>query len=150
MAENRVRDMYEGVNPTKMTEQEKKAHIARTLHENPDVLFRIYCQGRLHMVLLRPTNPGEWTRVILSRITTNLSFQMTKKRGVNDIFKITMSGTQEELGRLCDDFDRLYVEVMTNSQDGGAAAQRNPEDDVEELRARIKELELENKKLQKR
>ncbi|KAB5574642.1 hypothetical protein PHYPO_G00211360 [Pangasianodon hypophthalmus] len=145
---NRVRDMYEGVNPGDMTEAEKKAHIGRTLQNNPDVLFRIYQQDRLHMVMFRPSDPGEWMRLIQSRIT-NLSFQLTRKRSANDIFKISMSGPQEHLDRFCQDFDQLYDEFMKKMQDGGAAAQNNLEDEVEELKVRIRELELEIKKLRK-
>ncbi|KAF7698778.1 hypothetical protein HF521_003520 [Silurus meridionalis] len=62
----------------------------------------------------------------------------------------------EELRDFCEDFDQLYSEVMKNLQDGGAAggaAAATPDDDdddVEELRERIRELELENRKLRKK
>ncbi|XP_060734702.1 E3 ubiquitin-protein ligase BRE1B-like [Tachysurus vachellii] len=43
---------------------------------------------------------------------------------------------------------QLSEEVRRNAtEDEGAAAQNNPEDDVEELRERIRELELENRRL---
>ncbi|GAA6069250.1 uncharacterized protein LOC113534652 [Tachysurus ichikawai] len=138
-----VKDMYDGVDPATL-EEPRKAHMNRTLNENPDVLFRVYKQGRLHMLFLRPTRPGVWMSVILQRITTSLSFQMTKRRAVDNIFKITMSGPGDELQRFCDEFEEIRRNMML---DKGAAAQNNPEDDVEELRARIRELELENRTL---
>ncbi|KAI5611354.1 hypothetical protein C0J50_4877 [Silurus asotus] len=107
------------------------------------------------MVMFRPSDPEEWTRLILRRTITNMSFQLTKKRATNDIFKISMSGPPKELVDFCEDFDQLYGEVMKNIQDGGAAggAAATPDDDdddVEKLRERIRELELENKKLPKK
>lgn len=142
--------MYKGGDPGEMTEPEKRAHTERDLRDNLDVLFRLYRQDRLHMLVFRTTHLVEWINVIQSRVTTNHSFQLTKRRGVNNLFTITLSGSQEQLDSFCADFDQLYDEVMKSVQDGGAAAQRNPEDDVEELRQRIRELELENGKLRKK
>lgn len=146
---NLVRDMYEGVNPGEMSERDKKAHKERNLQRNPDVLFRIYQRGRLHMLLLRTAHAGEWMTAIQTRITTSQSFQLTKRRTVNNIFTITLAGPQEELRRFCDEFDQLHDGVMESIQDGGAAAQGNPGDELEELRQRIGELELENQRLRR-
>lgn len=160
MAENQpramdlVRDMYGGGDPGRMNEPARKAHIERTLQENHDVLFRIYQFNpvrRLHMVIFRTAHPAEWMRVMQSRAAApNQSFQLTKRRDVNNFFTITMSGRQEELQTLCEDFNQLHDQVMKSIQDEEAAAaatQGNPEDDVEELRERIRELELENRNL---
>ncbi|KAK3522824.1 hypothetical protein QTP70_003764 [Hemibagrus guttatus] len=150
--ELRVRDMYDGIDPIElknMRKREKEAHIDQTLRNNPEVLFRVYKKGRLHMVILRTARPGLWMRVLHDRITINLSFQMTKRRAEANIYKITMSGSQEQLQHICDDFNEIYDEVMENLPDEGAAAGNNPEDDVEELRARIRELELENRRLRR-
>lgn len=153
---NLVRDMYEGGNPVEMTGSQRKAHRNENLRNNPDVLFKVYQEGNLHMVFLSTTGPGVWMMKIQDRITTQLSFQMTKKRTENNIFKITMSGRQEELQHFCDDFHQLHDEVMTITLDEGAATPNDPqdnddgEDDVEELRERIRELELENRNLRRR
>ncbi|KAG7333529.1 hypothetical protein KOW79_003664 [Hemibagrus wyckioides] len=135
---DRVKDMYDGVDLNNMTKRQKEAHIDRTLQNNRDVLLRVYRQDRLHMVFLRPTDPGVWMRVIQGRIATALSFQLTKKRAELNIYKITMSGAQEALQGFCNDFDEIYEEVMRNMPDEGAAAGNNAEDDVEELRSSCK------------
>lgn len=134
---NLVRDMYEGVNP------DQKAHKERNLQDNLDVLFRTYRQGRLHMLILKTAHPVVWMTAVQTRITISQSFQR-KRHTVNNIFTITLSGPQADLQRFCDEFDQLHDGVMQSIQDGGAAAQGNPGDELEELRQRIRELELEN------
>lgn len=47
---NFVRDMYEGVNRKDMTEPQRKAFRGEKLSTNPNVLFRIYRQGHLHIL----------------------------------------------------------------------------------------------------
>ncbi|KAK3522823.1 hypothetical protein QTP70_003763 [Hemibagrus guttatus] len=150
--ELRVRDMYDGIDPIElknMNERERNVHIDQTLRNNPEILFKVYQQGRLHMVFFGTTRPGLWMRVLHDRITINLSFQMTRKRAEAEMYKITMSGSQEQLQHICDDFNEIYDEVMNILKDEGTAAGNNPEDDVEELRARIRELELENRMLRR-
>ncbi|XP_060734708.1 uncharacterized protein LOC132851733 isoform X2 [Tachysurus vachellii] len=193
---NRVRDMYEGVDEHGMTEAQKKAHRDETLLNNPDVLFRIYRKGKLHVLLFMPTDTEEWKKVIQDRIQDRIdadpSVQLTERRDIKgDLPIINMSGPENHLEHICDIFDQLYNQVQENIQnraapqrnlvaeieglnvrireledqlqilqrqlseevrrnateDEGAEAQNNPEDDVEELRERIRELELENRKL---
>lgn len=136
MAETvRVRDMYEGDDYRKT----KKYRDAR-LKENPDVLFRIYQkkkeEKKLHVLLLMPSDPAVWTRVILNNTTTDKSFQLTVGRLQNGHLPvINMSGPEHELEQICDTFDQLYNRVMENMNE------------MEELNARIQELELENNNL---
>lgn len=86
---NRVRDMYEGVHFFELTSNQRKEHRDRTLHKHPDVLFRIYQEERLHVLLFMPTNAEEWKKVIQDRIQdrtnrpTDLSFQLTESRSVH-------------------------------------------------------------------
>ncbi|XP_060734704.1 uncharacterized protein LOC132851732 [Tachysurus vachellii] len=209
--------MYDGVDEDGMNEAQKKAHRDETLLNNPDVLFRIYQQGRLHVLLFMPTDTEEWKKVIQDRIRdrsrADPSVQLTERRDIKgDLPIINMSGPEDHLEYICDIFDQLYNQVQENIQnraapqrnlvaeieglnvrirepedqvqipgaeieelnvrireledrlqilqrqlseevrrnateDEGAEAQNNPEDDVEELRERIRELELENRKL---
>lgn len=117
-----VRDIYNGVDPDQMSRKEKKWHIETTLQDNPDVLFQLYTQDRLHMLFLRPTDPVAWLGGILIPIEIGLSFQMTKKLGVNSFYKIIMSGPSARLQSFCDDFEQLYHQVMENVADEEAAA----------------------------
>ncbi|ROL52982.1 hypothetical protein DPX16_0106 [Anabarilius grahami] len=49
-----VRDMYEGLDVGNMTESEQRRHRNIQLNQHPDVLFRVYRRGRLHVLLFRP------------------------------------------------------------------------------------------------
>lgn len=147
---NRVRDMYEGVNLGEMTEHQRKEHRDKILHENPDVLFRIFHQGKLHVLLFMPSNEEEWKKMIQSRIPPTVSFQLTERCAVRGRLPIIhMSGHEEALECICDSFDQLYNEVMENIQHGGAT-QRNIAAELEEVKMRIRELELEIDVLRRR
>ncbi|KAF4071866.1 hypothetical protein AMELA_G00267810 [Ameiurus melas] len=138
---NRVRDMYEGVDPGEMTTRQKKAHRGRTLQMNPDVLFKIYQEEKLHVLLFSPTDDEEWMRVIQNRFPA--SFELTRRRAVHGRLPvINMSGPEEELERICARFDQLYKEVQENILDG-EAAQKNLAAEIEELKLRIGKLEIE-------
>lgn len=153
---NRVRDMYEGVDPGQMNERQKKAHRDRTLMRNPDVLFKIYQLGKLHVLLFTPkNNEEEWMRVIQDMFSDKLSNQLTRRRAVHGHLPvINMSGSEEELECVCDWFDQLDNEVQENVLDGEAAkkklAPRNIAAEIEEINLRIRKLEIEINMLQRR
>ncbi|XP_060734706.1 uncharacterized protein LOC132851733 isoform X1 [Tachysurus vachellii] len=142
---NRVRDMYEGVDEHGMTEAQKKAHRDETLLNNPDVLFRIYRKGKLHVLLFMPTDTEEWKKVIQDRIQDRIdadpSVQLTERRDIKgDLPIINMSGPENHLEHICDIFDQLYNQVQENIQNR-AAPQRNLVAEIEGLNVRIRKLE---------
>lgn len=144
---NRVRDMYDGFNPGEMTKKHlkklRKAHRDKTLQENPDVLFRIYQDEKLHVLLLKPSNDEEWMKAIQNRISPTQSFQLTKRCAVKgDLPIINMCGAIDTLEIICEEFDQLYNVVMENIQLGEAAASSR-EAEIDELKIRIRELEVE-------
>ncbi|KAK3548747.1 hypothetical protein QTP70_019453 [Hemibagrus guttatus] len=156
MTESRVSDMYEGVNLPALTQKQRKAHRDRTLHRNPDVLFRIYKQQTLHVLLFMPTNSDEWKKVIQDRIQDHNnrridpSFQLTERRSVNGHLPIiNMSGPEHHLELICDSFDPLYSQVQENIRNR-ASAQRNFAAEIEELNVRIRELQEEIQMLHRR
>ncbi|KAF7698779.1 hypothetical protein HF521_003521, partial [Silurus meridionalis] len=110
-----------------------------------------------------PSDHEEWTRVILRRITTKLSFQLSKKLAANYIFTITMSGPEEDLKVFCQAFKQIYEEVMKIKQEGeaagyeagrgseggagrgaggAAAALKKPDKDDDQLNETFRELQL--------
>ncbi|XP_060779041.1 uncharacterized protein LOC132887591 [Neoarius graeffei] len=126
-----------------MTANERKKYRVEELSKNLDVLFRIYCTGRLHVLLFRPSSPDEWRRVIRENITTGPSFQLNTTRVVNGDFPIiNISGREPELETICKRFVELHNMVIHNIQ-----VARAQQDETEELRARVEELELENNRL---
>ncbi|KAG7333528.1 hypothetical protein KOW79_003663 [Hemibagrus wyckioides] len=146
---NRVRDMYEGVNFFELTSNQRKEHRDKTLHKNPDVLFRIYKEERLHVLLFMPTNAEEWKKVIQDRIQecTNRpidpSFQLTERRSVNGYLPIiNMSGPEHHLEHFCDSFDHLYSQVQENIRNR-ASTQRDFVAQTLEIDVKIMELQVE-------
>ncbi|XP_060780180.1 uncharacterized protein LOC132888166 isoform X2 [Neoarius graeffei] len=140
---NRVRNMYEGVNPAGMTEREKKKHRDETLLRNPDVLFRIYQQEKLHVLLFMQTNTEEWKKEIQKIIPPHVSLQLTERCEVKgDLPIFNISGQESELEWLCNRFVEHRNKVIHNIQ-----VAREQQDETEELRARVEELRLENNRL---
>ncbi|KAB5574643.1 hypothetical protein PHYPO_G00211370 [Pangasianodon hypophthalmus] len=153
MATNRVRDMYEadlktkirGIDDKNKIEKIKKQYRDEKLKDNPDVLFKIYRKAKLHVLLFTPSHPVEWKRVIYKHTTLDTSVQLTVRRAVKgDLPIINMSGSEDELQYICDRFAQLYNEVRKYVQNPKAEL-----DEIEELIARIRELELENKNLRR-
>ncbi|XP_026990304.2 uncharacterized protein LOC113635204 isoform X2 [Tachysurus fulvidraco] len=142
----RVKDMYEGDNQYGMTEAQKKAYRDKTLYNNPDVLFRIYKQGRLCVLLFMPTDTVEWKKVIQDKIRdrnrADPSVQLTERRAIRGHLPIIgMSGPENHLEYICDIFDQLYNQVQENIH--YRAAQRNYAAEIEELNVRIRDVEEE-------
>lgn len=106
------------------------------LNLNPNVLFRIYKQNHLHVLLFRPTN-GYWWITLLQNEYIGISSQWTFKHAVNEPIRHSMnlSGKEDVLERFCQDFENN----LQNANDA---------DDIEELHQRIQELQLENRRLQ--
>ncbi|XDV28494.1 hypothetical protein PO909_031798 [Leuciscus waleckii] len=132
-----VRDMYEGLNVGSMTEMEQKRHRDTQLNQHPDVLFRVYRRGRLHVLLFRPTNGCQWMQMFRDG-HQNLFAQWSIRhvyQQVRDV--INVSGSLEELQRFCDRFPDQLQEF------------HDSEEEIEDLRARIQDLELENRRLRK-
>lgn len=153
---NQVRDMYEGVNFFELTSNQRKEHRDRTLHKNPDVLFRIYKEERLHVLLFMPTNAEEWKKVIQDRIQdrtnrpTDPSFQLTERRSVNGYLPIiNMSGPEHHLEHICDSFDQLYNQVQENIRNR-ASTQRDFAAEILEINVRIREVQEEIQRLRRR
>ncbi|GAA6069251.1 uncharacterized protein LOC113635204 isoform X1, partial [Tachysurus ichikawai] len=145
--------MYEEVYQDGMTETQKKAYRNKTLHRNPDVLFRIYQQERLHELLFMPTDTVEWKKVIQDRIQdrsrADPSVQLTERRAIRGHLPIiNISGPENHLKYICDSFDQLYNQVQENIH--YRAAERNYVAEIEELNVRIRELEEEIEMLYRR
>ncbi|ROL42118.1 hypothetical protein DPX16_1303 [Anabarilius grahami] len=128
-----VRDMYEGLDFGNMTESEQRRHRNIQLNQHPDVLFRVYRRGHLHVLLFRPTDGLQWMRLFRDRHEHLFAQWTIRHRQIRDV--ISVSGQMEELEGFCDRF----IQHLQGFQDN--------DDEIEELRARIRELELENRRL---
>lgn len=142
-----VRDMDEGLvieegQDDKKKEEERKQHRERQLIENPDILFRVYRQTELHVLLFRPTNDSWWIRTLRDRYPA-ISAQWTFQHAVDQPIRhvMNLSGDRRRLQRFCDDFpnNRLTSledeDLRATVQDLRAA--------IEDLRVGIQDLKLE-------
>ncbi|KAK2894396.1 hypothetical protein Q8A67_011625 [Cirrhinus molitorella] len=98
--ENVVRNMYEEVNPKDMTEAGRRRWRRKKLSKNPDVLFRIYRQGHLHMLQFRSAYYDGWVRCLKSY--SEIIFQ---RLPFND-HAFSLCGPSDELERFCDNYQK--------------------------------------------
>ncbi|KAI2647898.1 V-type ATP synthase subunit D [Labeo rohita] len=100
-----VRDMYEGLDVEDMSETAQKRHRETQLNQHPDVLFRIYTQDRLHVLLFRPTDDGWWINTLRDEYR-GISAQWTFKHAANQPIRhvMNLSGNRGELERFCNEF----------------------------------------------
>nr|XP_001338885.3 uncharacterized protein LOC100001846 isoform X1 [Danio rerio] len=143
-----VRDMYGENDPR------TKAHRDMQLNNNPNVLFRIYREGLLHILLFRPTANIFWRR-LLQEEYQDITFQHTVEEPIGHT--MNLSGNREELERFCDNFRNNLQRannaenemVGNNLEDANLenANNNNHDNEIEELQQRIRELELENTQL---
>ncbi|XP_059420444.1 uncharacterized protein LOC132155750 [Carassius carassius] len=147
----RVRDMYEP------GDERTKAHRETQLNQHPDVLFRIYCEDGLHVLLFRPTDDGWWVNVIKDRYR-GISAQWTFKHAVNRPIRhaMNLSGDRDELQRFCDEFPGNLEECRAHVQEtedlrATIEEHRTTIEDlretIEDLEERIRDLDLENRRL---
>ncbi len=151
-----VRDMYEGLDVRDMTETEQKRHRETQLNEHPDVLFKIYCVGRLHILLFRPTDDGWWIKKLKDEYE-GISAQWTFKHAVNEPIRhaMNLSGDRDELQRFCHEFPANLEAFNAHVQETEDLTARiinlteTVEDDratIQDLEERIRDLELENRR----
>ncbi|XP_053355760.1 uncharacterized protein LOC128527433 isoform X3 [Clarias gariepinus] len=115
MAEEQPRDVNE------MAEIEADSETTLQADENVHCLLDEH--GRFHTLVFKTSYREEWLKEIERRFESKVSYQMTKKCGVNDIYTFSMSGPGDEVRSFYEAFDQMYKEVMKKC--GGAAAQRN-------------------------
>lgn len=145
-----VRDMYEGEEVDNMTAAAKKRHRETQLNRNPDVVFRIYCQDRLHVLLFRPTEDSWWINIIRDNYR-GIFAQWTFQHAVNQPIRHSMnlSGDRDELQRFCDEFpgnlEAFHAHVQ-ETEDLRATIEDQRET-IQDLEERIRDLELENRTL---
>ncbi|KAI2647895.1 LARGE xylosyl- and glucuronyltransferase 2-B [Labeo rohita] len=138
-----VRDMYEGLDVEDMSETAQKRHRETQLNQHPDVLFRIYTQGRLHVLLFRPTDDGWWINILRDEYR-GISAQWTFKHAANQPIRhvMNLSGNRGELERFCNEFPHNLGTFNAHVQEPEILRAT-----IEELEARIRDLELENRRL---
>jgi len=116
--------------------RERKQHREQQLNQHPDILFTIFCEARLHVLLFRPTDDCLWIRILRDQYP-GISSQWTFKHAVNRPIRhvMNLSGRQDLLQRFCNDFQQNLI--------------GNDDGEVEALNARITELQLENRTLRR-
>ncbi len=95
--ENHVRDMYEGVNREEMTEAQRKTFRSEKLSTNPNVLFRIYKKGHLHILQFSSIHYDEW---VLCLKSYQINFQHLITLNV-----FSLCGPSSKLQRFCDEYN---------------------------------------------
>ncbi len=139
--------MYEGLHFVFFSKyeekKEKEKHREKQLNEHPDVLFRIYCQSHLHVLLFRPTDDGWWIHKLKNEYR-GISAQWTFKHAVNKPIRhvMNLSGNRKELQRFCDDFPgnlRACNAHVQETEDLRA--------EMEDLKEKVQKLILKNKNL---
>lgn len=140
--------MYEGLDIQQMTERQKELHRIDQVNQNPDVLFRIYSQGRLHILSFDATEKSWWMGLILTEYN-RISAQWNI-RHVNQPFRtmINLTGKAQDLEMFCDSFpnhlERCQEEVNEIQHRNGRI--HDLEAEIQDLQGRIQDLELENRR----
>ncbi len=93
-----MRDMYEGVNHEEMTEPQRKTFRSQRLSTNPNVLFRIYKQGHLHILKFRSIHFGAW----VERLKSN---RLIKFQHNFICHMFSLYGPSGELQKLCNEYN---------------------------------------------
>lgn len=127
----------------------RKRYRDNQLDGNPDVLFGVFkpvyptIKKKPQSFLFRPKSDPIWWMMVIRNQYENLTVQWTLRRvkePVRDV--ITVSGKWEDLEEFCLKFSNHLQEINNNP------VKNSPVDDhIEDLTARIQDLELENKKL---
>lgn len=132
-----VRDMYEELFlPDNLTisdieERGKKDHREKMLNQNPDILFRIYSKGKLHVLLFRPTNDSWWIRKLRDQypgISSQWTFKHADNRPIRHV--MNLSGKKVLLEHFCEMFPVNRDRALDHLEE------------VQELRRRIRNLNL--------
>ncbi len=108
--ENRVRDMY-GVNHEKMTEAQRKTFRRQKLSTNPNVLFRIYKQDRLHILQFRSIHFHAWVECLKS-------YRLIKFHHNSICNEFSLCGPSDELQKFCNNF---FSEILQWKHGNGFA-----------------------------
>ncbi|XDV28485.1 hypothetical protein PO909_031790 [Leuciscus waleckii] len=84
----------------------------KQLNQHPDILFQIFCEGRLQVLLFRPTNDNLWIKILRDQYP-GISSQWTHKHAVNQPIRhvMNLAGNHIELKKFCDEFQQnLHVD----------------------------------------
>lgn len=145
-----VRDMYGGQDTSQWSKYRRKGHRNNQLDTHRDVLFKIYkpvhppTLENLCDLLFRPkSDPVHWMKLIRNRYD-NITVQWTLRQVTAPLRNvISITGGSKELQRFCAEFPQ-------NLEDVNATANEIPDNNeeeaerIQELEARIQELQLEN------
>ncbi|XDV28403.1 hypothetical protein PO909_031722 [Leuciscus waleckii] len=141
--------IYRNLNATTWNENIRKTYRDNQLEENEDVLFGVYTpvfppiEKNPQCFLFRPKRDPIWWMTIIRKQNKKLTVQWTHRRATGparDV--INVSGKWEHLEIFCRKFPIHLQEINDNP------AGNNPVDDhIEDLTARIQDLQLENRRL---
>ncbi|KAJ8396586.1 hypothetical protein AAFF_G00016520 [Aldrovandia affinis] len=155
MGTDLVRDMqYENG----WKEHRRKRHREEQMTNNLDILFRIYNRRltphRLHAVMFRTTQIREW-QIVIRRIRETQpgikTVQMTIRNiGEHVMMTVSISKDPHAIQQMENHFPQNRTDVLempTEEEEEEEADERNQE--LEALRNRIGELQLENRNLRR-
>ncbi|XDV28499.1 hypothetical protein PO909_031803 [Leuciscus waleckii] len=108
------------------------------LNKNPDILFRIYRKGKLHVLLFRPTNDSWWITTLRDQypgIFSQWTFQHADNQPIRHV--MNLAGKKDLLERFCKMFLANRARALAHLEE------------VQELSATIQDLRLENRILRR-